>query len=110
MNQRAPHRAQMIGDLYHAQVPSGAVYVGRLAPGLPGSPYANRHRPGSCRSCGHLHDRVGGVIAYVRDLAARPDLVAAGHEPEAAARQSVAVGAAGQFPLVLADLAPEARP
>ena len=67
----------MIGDLYHGRVPEGAVYVGRPAPGLPGSPFANRHRPGTCRACGQRHDRAAAVIAYARDLAARPDLIAA---------------------------------
>lgn len=134
MNGRAPRRARMIGDLYHGRVPDGAVYVGRPAPGLAGSPYANRHRAGTCRACGQQHDRAGAVIAYARDLASRQDLVAgarrdlvgvdlacwcrldtspchaevlllvaAGHEPEAAAGQCVAAAAAGQLPLVLAD-------
>jgi hypothetical protein len=34
-------RAKVTGDLYHGQVPDGAVYVGRAAPGLRRSPYAN---------------------------------------------------------------------
>jgi hypothetical protein len=72
-----PRRARMIGDLYHGRIPTGAVYVGRPAPGLPGSPYANRHRAGDCRGCGQRHDRAGAVTAYAHDLAARPDLVAA---------------------------------
>jgi hypothetical protein len=77
MSARTPRRARMIGDLYHGQVPEHAVYVGRPAPGLPGSPYANRHRAGDCRGCGRRHDRAGAVTAYARDLAARPDLIAA---------------------------------
>jgi hypothetical protein len=34
-------RVQVQGDLFHGVVPEGAVYVGRAAPGLPASPYAN---------------------------------------------------------------------
>jgi hypothetical protein len=66
------------GDLFHGQVPDGAVYVGRAAPGLPASRWSNRHRIGTCRVCGgERHDRAAAVAAYARDLADRPDLVAA---------------------------------
>ena len=34
-------RVKVTGDLFHGQVPDGAVYVGRAAPGLRKSPYAN---------------------------------------------------------------------
>ena len=34
-------RVKVTGDLFHGQVPDGAVYVGRQAPGLRRSPYAN---------------------------------------------------------------------
>lgn len=37
----APRRVRVQGDLHHGQIPDGAVYVGRAAPGLPASPYAN---------------------------------------------------------------------
>ena len=37
----APQRVKVEGDLFHGRVPDGAVYVGRAAPGLPGSPFAN---------------------------------------------------------------------
>lgn len=43
---RAPHRLQVQGDFFHGVVPDGAVYVGRAAPGLPTSPYANPFRVG----------------------------------------------------------------
>jgi hypothetical protein len=36
-----PSRVKVTGDLFHGQVPGGAVYVGRAAPGLRRSPYAN---------------------------------------------------------------------
>lgn len=34
-------RVKVEGDLFHGRVPDGAVYVGRQAPGLPRSPFAN---------------------------------------------------------------------
>jgi Domain of unknown function (DUF4326) len=36
-----PERVRVQGDLFHGRVPVGTVYVGRAAPGLPASPYAN---------------------------------------------------------------------
>lgn len=36
-----PLRRRVTGDLFHGKVPGGAVYVGRAAPGLPASKYAN---------------------------------------------------------------------
>jgi hypothetical protein len=36
-----PQRVKVRGDLYHGKIPEGAVYVGRAAPGLPASIYAN---------------------------------------------------------------------
>jgi hypothetical protein len=68
-------RVRMTGDLYHPKVPAGAVYVGRGAPGLPASRYANPHKIGSCR-CGQTHDEASAVAAYAEHLASRPDLVA----------------------------------
>jgi Domain of unknown function (DUF4326) len=34
-------RVKVTGDLFHGRIPDGAVYVGRQAPGLCRSPYAN---------------------------------------------------------------------
>lgn len=34
-------RVKVAGDLFHGQVPDSAIYVGRGAPGLRRSPYAN---------------------------------------------------------------------
>jgi Domain of unknown function (DUF4326) len=34
-------RVKVTGDLFHGQIPTGAIYVGRAAPGLRKSPYAN---------------------------------------------------------------------
>jgi hypothetical protein len=39
-------RVKVTGDLFHGQVPAGAVYVGRAAPGLRRSPYANPFKVG----------------------------------------------------------------
>lgn len=36
-----PKRVKVAGDLFHGQVPDGAVYVGRAAPGLPASRFRN---------------------------------------------------------------------
>lgn len=41
---RNPQRVKVIGDLFHGQIPDGAVYIGRPAIGLPGSPYHNMFR------------------------------------------------------------------
>jgi len=83
---RAPWRVRVTGDWFHGRVPAGAIYVGRAAPGLRASRFANPHRPGNCRSCGDLHaDREAAVAAYALDLAARPDLQAAAAEELAGA-------------------------
>ena len=73
----APTRVRVLGDLYHGRVPAGAVYIGRAAPGLRASRYANPHRVGACRRCGHQHDQAGAVAAYAADLDQQPELVAA---------------------------------
>lgn len=82
-----PSRVRVTGDLYHGRVPPGAIYIGRAAPGLRGSPWANRHPVGRpCRTCGTTHDRAAAVAAYRRDLARSPGLIArarrllAGHD------------------------------
>ena len=36
-----PRRLKVTGDMFHGRVPDSAVYVGRGAPGLRKSPYAN---------------------------------------------------------------------
>jgi hypothetical protein len=72
-----PRRVQVLGNLFHGQVPAGAVYVGRSAPGLTGSPYANPHRVGHCQRCDTRHDQIGAVDAYTCDFVEQPDWVAA---------------------------------
>jgi hypothetical protein len=39
-------RVKITGDLFHGHVPDGAIYVGRAAPGLGKSPYANPFKVG----------------------------------------------------------------
>lgn len=41
MPRRSPRRVKVTGDLFHGRVPDGAVYIGRPAVGLTGSPYRN---------------------------------------------------------------------
>jgi hypothetical protein len=67
---RRPQRVQVAGDLFHGQVPDGAVYVGRAAPGLPQSRWANPHPIGKpCKRCdGTVHDRKGAVLALFQEL------------------------------------------
>ena len=71
-------RVRVLGHLYHGHVPAGAVYAGRPAPGLRGSPYASQPAPDRvCRLCGVTHDRDDALAAYERDLDDNPALVAA---------------------------------
>lgn len=76
---RVPERVRVAGDLFHGRVPAGAVYVGRGAPGLPASHYANQHRIGRpCSWCdGAVHDRPGAVAAYEQQVLADPGQVEA---------------------------------
>jgi predicted kinase len=70
-------RVRATGDLFHGRVPAGAVYVGRPAPGLPGSRFTNPHKVGCCRICGRLHDHADALAAYTHHLDTHPELVAA---------------------------------
>lgn len=72
-----PRRVRVVGDLYHGRVPERAVYVGRGAPGIAASRFANRHRAGDCRTCRRHHGQADAVAAYAEDLQQRTDLVAA---------------------------------
>jgi len=64
----APRRVRVQGDLFHGQVPDGAVYVGRGAPGLAASRYSNPF-PVSA------HGLPEASRLYVEHLALRPDLL-----------------------------------
>ncbi|MGH3217885.1 MAG: DUF4326 domain-containing protein [Streptosporangiaceae bacterium] len=67
MSAAHPRRVKVEGDLFHGRVPEGAVYVGRAAPGLAASPYAN---PYPARTYGP----VAAVQLYREYLAGRPRL------------------------------------
>ncbi|SEU46857.1 DUF4326 domain-containing protein [Nonomuraea wenchangensis] len=61
-------RVKVSGDLFHGQVPAGAVYIGRPAPSLPGSPFAN---PYSVKTYGLEN----ALARYRKHLAEHPELV-----------------------------------
>lgn len=65
-----PRRVKVEGDLYHGRVPAGAVYVGRAAPGLRASPFAN---PFSVKKYG----REEAIRLYRDRLLSDPDLLGA---------------------------------
>jgi hypothetical protein len=67
---RGPQRVRIEGDLFHGRVPAGAVYVGRAAPGLRASKYAN---PYPARIYGQEH----ALQLYSEHLAAHPELAQA---------------------------------
>lgn len=62
-------RVRVAGYLFHGHVPAVAVYVGRAAPGLPASPYANPYPV-------RLHGLAEASRLYLEYLASRPDLLA----------------------------------
>ncbi|TMR90514.1 DUF4326 domain-containing protein [Nonomuraea basaltis] len=61
-------RVKVTGDLYHGRVPEGAVYIGRAAPGLRRSPFANPFPVAA-------HGLENALRMYRRYLAEHPDLV-----------------------------------
>lgn len=64
-----PVRVKVAGDLFHGRIPDGARYVGRSAPGLRRSRWANPHRVGKpCAMCAVEHDPAGAVRAYAAGL------------------------------------------
>jgi hypothetical protein len=63
-------RVKVQGDLFHGRVPEGAVYIGRAAPGLRASPYANPYPV-------RIHGLEESLRLYRGHLAAHPELVAA---------------------------------
>lgn len=63
----APRRVKVTGDLFHGQVPDGAVYVGRAAPGLRRSPFAN---PFTIREHG-----TAAAAVYRQWLSGQPGLI-----------------------------------
>lgn len=63
-----PARVKVEGDLFHGRVPDGAVYVGRAAPRLKRSPYANPYSAAN-------HGLDQALVLYREHLAATPELV-----------------------------------
>jgi len=66
----APRRVKVEGDLFHGQAPDGAVYVGRAAPGLKRSRFAN---PYAVKG----RDRAEAIRLYREHLTAHPGLIVA---------------------------------
>lgn len=73
MADRGPRRVRVRGDLFHGRVPAGAVYVGRAAPGLRRSPYANPFRPTELTAAA----RADAARRFRDWICARPELLAA---------------------------------
>jgi len=75
----SPQRVRVQGDLFHGRIPDGAVYVGRAAPGLPRSPYANPFavgRPVPAEYGGYVViDAVDAVALYRVWMRRHPELV-----------------------------------
>ncbi|MEU7855153.1 DUF4326 domain-containing protein [Nonomuraea sp. NPDC049141] len=61
-------RVKVTGDLFHGQVPEGAVYIGRGAPGLRQSPFAN---PFPVK----VYGRKNSEVLYRQHLRDNPDLI-----------------------------------
>lgn len=72
-----PRRAQVTGNRYSPQVPAGAIWAMREAPGHARSVYANPHAVGVCKkTCrGAVHDLEDALRLYGEYLDARPDIV-----------------------------------
>jgi hypothetical protein len=68
---------RVIGDLFHGHVPVGAVYVGRAAPGLKRSRWANPHPVGKpCKVCdGRAHTRAEAIARFRWYLHSTPGLL-----------------------------------
>lgn len=79
MTRPAGKRVRVLGDLYHGRIPDGAVYVGRSAPGLKASPFANpftlkKHGPTALTLFAEYLDSRPDLIARVRNELAGHDL------------------------------------
>jgi hypothetical protein len=79
---RATRRVRVEGDLFHGRIPDGAVYIGRPAPGLRGSPYANPYRrgdtiiPATAPHGDRVRSAAHAVALFREDLREAPELVA----------------------------------
>jgi Domain of unknown function (DUF4326) len=76
-----PKRWKVKGDYFHGVVPEQAVYVGRAAPGLPESSYANPFKVGEPippdYGGGVVIDAIDAVALYQIYLDRHPELVKA---------------------------------
>lgn len=72
-----PRRAQVTGNRYSPNVPAGAIWAMREAPGHARSPYANPHAVGVCKkTCrGRVHDLEEALRLYAAHLDAHPGVV-----------------------------------
>jgi hypothetical protein len=72
-----PRRAQVTGNRYSPNVPAGAIWAMREAPGRARSPYANPHAVGTCKkTCrGRVHDLDEALTLYAEYLDAHPEIV-----------------------------------
>ena len=69
----APRRGKVQGDLFHGRVPDGAIYIGRAAPGLAASKYANPFKV-------KVYGAEAAVEMYRQHLDAHPELVEAARQ------------------------------
>jgi hypothetical protein len=70
---------QVTGDMFHPQLPDGALWAGRGRPGLAASPFRNPHpvddgRKTPCPICGVRHTLVEALSLYRQHLDENPDL------------------------------------
>jgi hypothetical protein len=70
VDEPTPRRVKVTGDLFHGRVPDGAVYVGRSAPGLLRSQFANPFQVGE-------YGRDEAIRLYREYLLATPGLLGA---------------------------------
>jgi hypothetical protein len=69
----APRRVKVQGDLFHGRVPDGAIYIGRAAPGLAASKYANPFKV-------KVYGAEAAVEMYRQHLDAHPELAEAARQ------------------------------
>lgn len=73
-----PRRVQVTGSRYAPNLPTGALWAMREAPGHRRSPYANPHAVGPCKkTCGRRawHDLTEALALYGQHLDANPHIV-----------------------------------
>jgi hypothetical protein len=84
-----PRRTQVTGDLFHPNVPAGAIWAMREGVGHRRSPYCNPHAVGPCKkTCGRgvVHTLDEALRLYGQHLDAHPQIVAQAAAEPAGAR------------------------